>query len=527
MVIYVGFSGGGGGSLKVYDNSDLVGEFDSLNYITAADEVSIAPNLLVPGTLDIFHPATELASDWNDDNGSATGSGIPGPEGTSSRIVSTPTVEGTPFFTDGWAGTAHAVTRSNSVTYAPSGFVRFTDNTTTTFTIVLSRGATELYNEVTAPITGSGSFDTTTFGVTISAEQANGPGRMANVSISIPLSILFPSSGRVKIDITHNNIDVENTFTQEFFYDSQSSALTVGTHSVVLNTPVTYQTSGVHHLTTGSTWDWDVLDIDKVYADSLNEPPSAINAAAFAVAPFTNSHVAFGTTVWDVDDLNLNGTMVTNVTGVVTCGPATSLSTVTDWLGVNDTSLPLEILLCTESASTDYVETFRDEGYRLQTDLITPWDSTVVVSNEDLVVACGQLQRHGEDYTQFLPHDGGAFINPDYTLTGDTEQVYYRHIPDGGLARQNAIIDIIGMVDETLMTLDYTMNDPLTEPVIWHSITGDYFGGSLLDGSGSKTAGGVPYYTFTMGIDHTTVGIILRIRMTADYTFTGINFNWI
>ena len=521
--VWNGLGGGGGGSLKVYDNEVLIGEYDAFNFITAADEVSVAQNVVTASTLNVYHPAASLASDWTLNNG-VEGSAIVPSEGTQQRFVSNPTAEGNPFITNGWAGALHPVSRSNTLTYAPPGLVRFENNTTTTFTIVITYGGAEILNETTAVITANGAYATPAGTVTITNEQANGPGRMANVSVSIPVGTMLPSGGYFDISITHNNITVNNTFNQVFFHDSQTAESTQAAPVLTLNTPVTYQTSAVHHLTTGTTFDAQLSDIDNYFRESTATIGGEISTATLAFNTFTYNSSVFGTRLWDTNDETHLATATVNVPNVTTCGNANLTSQLMDWSYVDSqVSNNLSVILCTKAASTDYNETFRDEGYRINTDL-SAWDSTLFVTDPQAIVACGQLQRHGIDYTTMLPHGVGGRNNPDYLATGGVDQDYLRVFPDGGLARQNGTLIFSGTVTTAGMLLEASLDG-----AEWWDLTAPYLGGSLTPGfPGMVVSGTFPTIDFTLGTVFTVGQMYLRIRLQNGSTqvITNINLVW-
>lgn len=514
MAIHVWTGEGGGASLKILFNDEVVGDSSSLNFLSESDEISVSADPNNPSQINVYHPAQQSASNWNTHDG-VQGSGIPSKVSESYRYISVPDSEGNPFNTAGYAGSVGPVTRDNTYTYSPFGAIRLVNNTSTTFTVKLSQDSVTLFEETTDPITGDGSYVLANAGtVTISNEQANGSERMANVSISIPASTILPDGGMMTIEITHNNIDTNNTFSQQIFRDSQPSGmnLTVGVPTLDVDTPKTVTTSGIEWLTLETTWLAKYDNIDNTFADTADPTPFILNAYDIGADNENINASDMDDNTWNSDNQSIEFVHTTDYDDLTYKIDASVSITAYDW-GVVDSqsSVPQTTLINTQAETTELIERFNTEDYRVASDL-GAWSSHSQVGDDELIVVAGRLVTHWDDYRQYLPHGVGSMLNPNYPLTSQA-QSYYRVFPDKGTAYQNATLFYSGGLANT-MIMNFSLDGSE-----WYSLNDSYLGGTLLDGDGAVTGSTSSSITFTLGTYFTSGQIYLRLVVPEEPDF--------
>ena len=510
------------GGMQISYNGEVVGDASTLNFVSAAGEISVSYDSEDSSQINAYHPGATFASNWTQNDG-IFGSGVVPLTPISTRLVSTPTSEGTPFSTGGAAGTLSATSRTATVSFAPVGDIRFGD-LTSTFTVTVSVAGTQLFSETTGVIITNGSLALPNLGsVNITGFAANVSEYKGKVSVSIPIGVLVPNSGAVQVVIQHNNGANNNQFSQSFFYDSETNTASQGVPTLALNTPVVKLTSGVSALTTDTTWDITVPDLDFIFSDTAPASILNLSTATLGVASSVVNYSTFGTTAFDVENLAHNATLSLDVMGIASCGAVSFTSALNDWSQVSSvTSNTLQALILTKAASSALVETFGDEVYRVSSALGS-WDSSLVIGNGDLVVACGKLQRRGVNYSTFLPHGSNAIVNPDYSLAGDAAQTFYRTFSDLGTSRQNGTLVLTGLASESGIQVEFSTNG-----TDWFNILDGYVGGTLQPGQGAKVGGTGDTFNFTLST-HNTVAtglITVRITMTTAHELTGLTLTW-
>ena len=202
---------GGGGAISVYDEGSLL----SAN-VTCLDfkGVDIIAKTGSGSCIEIWSPAPSYASNYNSLNGITNGV-VPN-VATALRYVASPTVEGTPFYANGWDDLAtHPTTRTSPLIYATPQAVSFKD-LTTYFLVVVKDGNTPQSNVLSfnaGTITGDGVYSVANCSVTISGWAADSDKFRASVSVSINIAALFPAGGYFDVSISHVD-GVDGTFTK-------------------------------------------------------------------------------------------------------------------------------------------------------------------------------------------------------------------------------------------------------------------------------------------------------------------------
>jgi hypothetical protein len=200
-----------GGAIDILQNSILVKASASHIDIRGADALA---------TLDgdgviIWHPPPAYASFYNSAGGS-TNAIVPDIT-TSARLVTAPTVEGTPFYTGGaipWGGdgTTHPCTRTSPLTWSTPQACSFID-ITTTFLVQISNSTGVVETYTTPAITGNGIYAAGNISVTVSGWIADSDKFRAVVSVTVVIDNIFPNSGYFDILIQHND-GADGTFTK-------------------------------------------------------------------------------------------------------------------------------------------------------------------------------------------------------------------------------------------------------------------------------------------------------------------------
>lgn len=208
---------GGGGAISIYDEHILVkSNVKKLNF-TGADVIA---KLGTTEDVDVFIPPPLYVSHFQTSDGTttATVNNI----STTNRYVSSPSGgEGLPFYTGGaipWGGdgSTHACTRTSPLIWTPglaAGNLILFENLASTFTVTLTNSTGVIETYTTPSITGNSVNTGVNITVTITNFAPNADKYQANVSVSVDIASILPSSGYFDCEISHNNVLVY-TYTQ-------------------------------------------------------------------------------------------------------------------------------------------------------------------------------------------------------------------------------------------------------------------------------------------------------------------------
>jgi hypothetical protein len=195
--------------IDIYDESSLVQTNISCLDFRGADILAKTGT----GTcVEVWVPSPAYASHFNTTDGITNGNVAN--VSTSLRYVASPTVEGTPFYTNGWDDlSTHACTRTSLLIWECTENISFI-NATTTFNILIQDGDSPQNSVVdftTSSITGNGIYSGSNCAVTIAGWSSDSDKYKATVSISIDIDAIFPNSGYFDITISHIN-GLDGTF---------------------------------------------------------------------------------------------------------------------------------------------------------------------------------------------------------------------------------------------------------------------------------------------------------------------------
>jgi hypothetical protein len=467
--------------LNFYDEGVLVGTYAKVNFVGTgvfADE-----NPTASDTINVYIPPPTYASHFNTNDGTTNGIVVESGITRANVRISTPTSEGTPFYTGGganplWAGTtqsAHLVSNGTPLAFNTNAAVTgFGGDSTITVNVFSGDGTTVLATFTTPVITANGVFSSSGANAGISVEVINyatdSLKYKAGVEVLIDLYSMFRTAGtlgldggRYHVEITHTTDTVTDggttyTYTQaDAFIDVNPSTPSFGATSTVTitesSTPsniVTRHISGVEYYTIGSQFEATATELNNINANTQGRAGGAntnfqLTAANHGLSAITQSVWApnFGTfTGWNNNHDNTNDSYaVTNWTIPSTsfryrgnAGQA-SATLFDPWAASSPKNSAFSLILIDtiSGGSSQYIESFNDESYRKESDYTTAWDSTATLLNGEACVVGGTLVRPDRYYltagvitpnlTLHKPDKNGT--NPDYSgLSNDAS--FYR-----------------------------------------------------------------------------------------------------
>lgn len=331
-----GTGGGGGSSILVWDEGVPLANnpFTTLNFIgpdvLAADQAN-------PNVANIFIPPPTFLSHWNTADGSNGNQAVSESISRTTARISTPAGgEGTPFFTNGWAGTNQAASINGTVTNTtPGSTTGFGGDSTMVVTVYSADGSTVLDSYTTPAIVGNVVLVSPSgrITVTITAFAPDSTRFSANASVATNIDGVFVDNslegGRYHIEVTHNTDTATDgtgpyTYVQtDVFYDDNPTtpdidgAVTIGETA---GNQVVKHLSGLEYYILGSQFTVDVTDMDQLNRDTQRIPTNLqingpeyglpqLNQAGFGAGAanfsgWTNNHnqdgVDYQNTAWAI-----------------------------------------------------------------------------------------------------------------------------------------------------------------------------------------------------------------------------------
>jgi hypothetical protein len=545
-----GGTGSGSGSLEVFDEGVSLGSFTEMNFVGADIQATANGSQAI-----IFSPVPTNASFFNQNLGT-TNAVVPNISVTT-RNVSNPTSEGTPFKKGSWsAGQSISATNSGTWVYTPPGAFSIFNSSTTTFRARLydSDGTTVL-NEHLFTITGNYSATVNNITINITGFVADSGKFKANISISYALSIILSNGGRVSVELRHDNA-TDGIFTKtqnDIFYDSNNNLASGSGLSISESAGfvVTRPLSGILYYTTGSRFTSAIADLDYLNDRSYPSTQVIVDAPLYGLSAIsiTGAGLTGWTNAWDNTNasyLNTNWQISTsNYSTITTVGQSTGV--IQDWSNVPLTSTANSpILVDTYSDnSTRIYEDFRSESRRLTSSYGT-WDGTNSLLTYDgslgLQVAQSRLIYPTLNFSTYNPNLGTQY---NYS-TASSNRVYYSSFYKVGTSFTNGIFTF---GDHNLLESDITGSNVLVDISLngtdFYSLNLDWTGFPLLNGDGCRINTGTQSITanntlqFTLAGQFTSVttgdptnhwGIIFRItiKSTVPSKYIGVfQISWI
>lgn len=463
------FNGGGAGSGKITvqdEGSDVSTTVDTLNFVGADVQVLGGGSLV-----SIYIPPPVFASHFNTSDGTTTGTVSESISRTTARI-STPTSEGSPFFTGGWEGTDKPATLSTSSTFATAQAVTgFSANSggNASLTVTVYGGAsgtTVLETKTTSTIYQNGSYGSGNIAITITNYATDTTRYKANVSVTVALTSIsaLSNGGRYNVVIsmlTDTATDGTGTYTytqSAVFIDTNPSTPSISSTTTIAETGGSVSTkhlSGLEYYIAGSRFSVAITDIDNLnrntartsnnlFVDFSNYNISDVNQSPFGTGSgnFTNWTNAFDNTGADYSrtDFAINsGNFRYRGTGAnVRSRPSDPWAN-----GSYVSSSSSSVLIDTYGiTSSNLVENFDDENRRQDSGYNSGatggnWTSTTALVSGEAMVIGGQLiipsvatltsGSSNANWSSYSPTAGGS--NPDYSSLSAASN-YYRTIVD-------------------------------------------------------------------------------------------------
>lgn len=401
--------------LHIEDEGVTVGTYKTINFI--GDDV-LAQDSGSPGKVNVYVPTPTFASHFNTTDGTTTGTVSDNITEYTVRI-SSPTTEGTPFATGGWAGTNQPSYNSanGAVTFSTAqqvtGFSGTAGGDASITVTVYDADGTNIIETYTTPTlyqNGSNASTSNNITVTISNYATDTSKFKAEVDIIViagdALGDYGRDGGRYHVEAVMNTDTATDgggtyTYTQsDVFFDTDLSNPAINGSVTVVESAGNVSTkhlSGVEYYIEGSEFLLDVTDIDNFNANTQGRANSASwnfraigtdwglpTLSLTAWQPTVGTMVGW-TNLYNVQnvDYDYNDWAITASNYRFRNSDATASSTVYDpWDTGNSVSSPGYSILVdtypTTGNSNTLRERFDDEQYRLTrgSSAYTTWNST-------------------------------------------------------------------------------------------------------------------------------------------------------
>lgn len=268
--------------VHVKDEGTPVGTYKTINFIGVD---VLAQDSGTPGQVNVYIPTPTFASHFNTNDGTTTGTVSEGTITRSTVRISTPTTEGNPFKTNGWAGTNRpSYTSANGlVTFATAQQITGFSGSASgdaTITVTMYDASGIVLETYTTPTLYQNGVHTSLSGdiiVTVSLYATDTSKFKGRVSISVVagdiLSTAGYSGGRYYVVATMDTDTATDgggtyTYTQpDVFFDTNGTTPAINGSMTIAesSTPssiLTKHLSGVEYYILGSRFEADVTDID-------------------------------------------------------------------------------------------------------------------------------------------------------------------------------------------------------------------------------------------------------------------------
>ena len=285
--------------VHIKDEGLAVGTYPTINFVGVD---VLAEDSGTPGQVNVYIPTPTFASHYNTTDGTTDGLVSENTPRNNVRI-STPTAEGTPFFTGGWAGTnkpayngtgigQNVLTTAGLVTgLSPSG-----SGDAKIQIIVTDGGGNEISNNTSPVLNGNITFLTADLHCTI---QVSGYAQdtskwKGTISVNVNMPKVFQDAGLsggryfIKTIMTTDTLtDGGNPYTyiqNDVFWDKNdlggypSSPIINGLSAIVENTSsiLSKHLSGVEYYIGGSNFEIDVTDMEYLNSNTQGRSSSAV-----------------------------------------------------------------------------------------------------------------------------------------------------------------------------------------------------------------------------------------------------------
>lgn len=407
--------------LHIRDEGTAVGSFQTINFI--GSDV-LAQTSGDPCVVDVYIPPPTFASHYNTTDGTTTATVIESGMSRYNLRISSPTSEGNPYKTNGWAATVNSCASDPTVNIQPgqgatnlvTGFsATGAGDATLKVEVFDADGTTVLATYTTTTLFQNAIFNSSGANagitITITNYQADTSKWKANIATAVNAGTIFTTNGldggryHIKTTMdTDTTTDSNGTYTytqSDVFYDTGSSIVpTVASIAITESTLLTKHLSGVEYYRLNSTFDVQVNTID-----TLNPNTQGRNFASVYNLSITGSEYglqSYNIPLWSPQvgaAAGWNNTYNTNGIGFNwTAWPITSTNYRYRGASANGTATPFHpwgngsivnspnqnILIDTVTlAATNLGESFNDETERLfrNGSAYASWVSTTALVN--------------------------------------------------------------------------------------------------------------------------------------------------
>ncbi len=469
---------GGPGSIQVLDDGVLiVPTAYALNFVNGS-------TVTMSGTTaNIYIPNPEYVNFWNQGANAMVPLAF-----TTSRYISAPTAEGTPFKINDWtAGTLHPAFNSGTITYTSPGPISFV-NTSQTFRVRVldADGSTIITQRTKSPVNGNSDTTINNIRIIVSGWANDFDHYKATVSVIIDIGTILPNGGRISVYTAQEGAETSIFTDGPFFYDNDVittlTGLTLSQNTISSNKYL----SGIRYYDYGDTFNIGITDIDNVNNQTWQDPLLFVETSNIGMARInvSNSDLGSWTNAWN--DANSTYSTINPINQYnfrITGENQRIQATANDWTVIlpGISSTPFNYLIDTFlTTSTDILEDFKDENHRLTSSWI-PWNSTALLISSDLLVLGDAAQVRFGDWTPMQP------LNIANYTTGAAIQYFYRGFKQIGVSHTNGLFYIGGVTELDLSTNQVKLEISL-DAINWLDCSIDWDGtlGQLPDGSGCR-----------------------------------------
>jgi len=417
-IIYPGGGSGSGSAITVQDEGiNVVTNVTTLNFVGA----DVSAQSGGSGIAIIYIPPPVFASHFNTTDGNTTGTVSETLSPRTTAFISTPTSEGTPFETGGWAASNQSATTTSTVSFAPGGAITAMANSRFTVTVTDGDGTTmEAYT--TSAITGNGTNTSGTgdIVVTVSGYTADTTKFKATVSIQVVAGDILATAGfeggRYQVVISQTVTDGTGpyTYTQPaVFYDTNPSTPSIGGSVTIAETSGSVETkhlSGVEYYIIGSDFTMEVVDMNNLNRNTARTSGNLqLSAANYGISSLNQSPLSGGAGTSDfsgwTSNYNVQGVDYTKDDYAISSSnfrfrgnSATGSALVRDtWTTSGSTSSSNASILVDTYTSTsgNLYEAFDAENRRQASNYTTAWNSTSTLTVRTSATAKIEVVNNG------------------------------------------------------------------------------------------------------------------------------------
>ena len=478
-IIFPSNSGGSGSGITIEDEDTLVANNVTTLNFTGADVRAI---LNGDGSVSIWVPSPTYASHWNTTDGTDSALVVENISRTTANI-STPTAEGNPFSTSGWANTAEPATTSSSVVFTTTSsnlVTGFGGNATMAVTVYDADGTTVLTTYTTPSITGNATHTNVgpTITVAIANYQVDSTRFKALPTITVDVGAILTAAGRqggryhvLTTQTTDTATDGTGpySYTQpDVFYDTDPTNPVVTAYTIIQTggSVVTKYISGVEYYTTGSQFTISATGINNLnnnttrLAATVSATATNYGVSAFSGSPvtgqagnayftswtsaFDQANVSFGRIDWAIDQANFRYMGTAGSSTVSARDPWAGTGTQT----TSNTSIVVDTFT---SSATALFEGFNGETYRQDSGFNSGGTTGNWLSSTDLATAGG--------FSDGMVYSGQLIVPSQAILTsGGTNTNWTTFAPSAGTQPNYAALTAPSVYYRT-----FSMADPATD----------------------------------------------------------------